>query len=1307
MRERVFMADVFNMSDVMISYSRKDKAFVQRLEAALRASGREVWVDWEDIPTGVDFMAEIFAGIEAANTFVFIISPDSVSSPVCLEEVRHAVTHKKRFVPILYREIDDQAKGSFHPALGAHNWFFFREDDDFNQAFNQLVKTLDTDIPHVRLHTRLLVRARDWESKGRTDSLLLRGDDLREAETWLMQNANKEPPPTELHREYILASRRAAQVRNRVIVGVGAALLIITMLALFAFNQSVIATEQAATATFAQGQAVLEANNAATQAAIAEIARATSDANALIALDNAATATIAQGEALIQANIAATEAAAAQIARATSDANALIALDNAATATIAQGEALIQANIAATQAAAAQIARATSDANALIALDNAATATIAQGQAVLEANNAATQAAIAEIARATSDYNAEVALDNAATATIAQGEALIQANIAATEAAAAEIARATSDYNAEVALNNAATATIAQGEALIQRDAAELNAAAAFAAQETAIYQANRAATQEALANFNAATAVAAQETVVAIQATAVAAANLERDFQATAAAAEAARARGLALSDGSEEVYNNGNPDLALIMALEASAADPTLAESYRALLEVAYAPGTRLIYGLADGQQHAGPVTSLAYSPDGQYVLSGSKDGTVKLWNAAAGTLARQFGASGDRHTFGVNTVAFSPDGTLAVSGDESGNMLLWDVATGEAVLRFGASSGYEKIGPIRGLVFLPNAANRVVSTNGLNLIAWDTRTGQIAARNNISAEALVGGSLAVSGNGAYLLLGSTIWGGSNISQRQRSFEDGWIGAFGLTSDTALVSLSPDSNEFVLREIVSQIDRVRFRGHSGNITALIFSPDGRYALSGAGSGSTPRPDFSLILWDAATGEPLRRYNGHSGPVNALAFSPDGRYIVSGSDDGQIRSWETTPTGELARYNAAYAVREMAFHPGGSLVALGYDDQSIALVDMNSGQELKRLYGQPNDFTDLFFSPDGGTLVSADISGTIIVWDTPGGSERRRFSAGDTAAFIALSPDASVVYAGTGDGVVRAWNRDTGEVLARFTGSGGITAVALSPDGAVLASAHDNPLGDTIILWDTASGAEIRRFQAGNVRKMAFQPGGGGILVNAGNTLQLFSAATGEGRLFGSGGGAHASPILDLAFSPDGSAALSASVDDIRLWDVNSGRQVFGYRRGASALAYAPDGTTFAASYGTPFAPQSPENTLSLYRVGTRQQVAAWIAANRYLRELSCDEREQYNIPPLCDEAARALTPTPTPETGIVIAGQPINIRARPAETAQAITSVRPGTELVILARAAGWVNVRLDDGREGWMLEQFIQNQ
>ncbi|MEO8606270.1 MAG: toll/interleukin-1 receptor domain-containing protein [Chloroflexota bacterium] len=209
------MGDQYNLSDVMISYSRRDKAFVQRLDAALRASGREVWVDWEDIPTGADFMEEIQAGIEAANTFVFIISPDSLGSSVCYKEVEHAVECKKRLIPILHRDINDELKSKFHPAVGAHNWLYFRESDDFDQAFQTLVKTLETDIQQTRTHTRLLVRAQEWEAHQRNPSYLLQGDDTQEALGWLAASVTKEPHSTPLQNEYILASQQNEAARQQ------------------------------------------------------------------------------------------------------------------------------------------------------------------------------------------------------------------------------------------------------------------------------------------------------------------------------------------------------------------------------------------------------------------------------------------------------------------------------------------------------------------------------------------------------------------------------------------------------------------------------------------------------------------------------------------------------------------------------------------------------------------------------------------------------------------------------------------------------------------------------------------------------------------------------------------------------------------------------------------------------------------------------------------------------------------------------------------------------------------------------------
>src|SRR6266705_4317181 len=95
--------------EVFISYSRKDTDFVRRLAESLKSRGREAWVDWEDIRPTEEWMQAIYSAIEGANTFVFVLTPDSVTSVVCGRELAHAAAHNKRLVPIVARDVDAAA----------------------------------------------------------------------------------------------------------------------------------------------------------------------------------------------------------------------------------------------------------------------------------------------------------------------------------------------------------------------------------------------------------------------------------------------------------------------------------------------------------------------------------------------------------------------------------------------------------------------------------------------------------------------------------------------------------------------------------------------------------------------------------------------------------------------------------------------------------------------------------------------------------------------------------------------------------------------------------------------------------------------------------------------------------------------------------------------------------------------------------------------------------------------------------------------------------------------------------------------
>jgi WD40 repeat protein len=231
-------------SDVFISYSRKDREFVKRLEAELQNRGREAWVDWEGIRPAEEFMQAIFPAIEGTDTFIFVLSPDSVTSEICGKELAHAVSHNKRMIPIMARDVD--AKAVPEP-LAKLNWVFARDADSFEAAADFLISALDTDLGWVRAHTRLLTRAIEWEAKAKSNSFVLRGEDLRAAEQWLAQaGTEKERQPTPLQTEYIIASRKAAARRQRITLGaVTFGLVIALVLAVLAWFQRNEAVSQA------------------------------------------------------------------------------------------------------------------------------------------------------------------------------------------------------------------------------------------------------------------------------------------------------------------------------------------------------------------------------------------------------------------------------------------------------------------------------------------------------------------------------------------------------------------------------------------------------------------------------------------------------------------------------------------------------------------------------------------------------------------------------------------------------------------------------------------------------------------------------------------------------------------------------------------------------------------------------------------------------------------------------------------------------------------------------------------------------
>ncbi|PIY09167.1 MAG: hypothetical protein COZ18_08490 [Flexibacter sp. CG_4_10_14_3_um_filter_32_15] len=201
-------------TEVFISYSRADGDYARKLNDELQENGKTTWFDQESISSGADFQQEIYNGIEACENFVFIISPDSVKSPYCDDEVKFATKLGKRIITILYR-----ATETFDIPMELSNiqWInFIPNQATFHDAFSELIRTLDTDREHVKAHNHWYQEALQWQKQDKNSDFLLVGTEYFLAHSWYEEAIlkKKSPAPNALQIEYLEVCKSAIEAKE-------------------------------------------------------------------------------------------------------------------------------------------------------------------------------------------------------------------------------------------------------------------------------------------------------------------------------------------------------------------------------------------------------------------------------------------------------------------------------------------------------------------------------------------------------------------------------------------------------------------------------------------------------------------------------------------------------------------------------------------------------------------------------------------------------------------------------------------------------------------------------------------------------------------------------------------------------------------------------------------------------------------------------------------------------------------------------------------------------------------------------------
>ena len=325
-----------------------------------------------------------------------------------------------------------------------------------------------------------------------------------------------------------------------------------------------------------------------------------------------------------------------------------------------------------------------------------------------------------------------------------------------------------------------------------------------------------------------------------------------------------------------------------------------------------------------------HTDAVGSVAFSPDGNRIVSGSEDNTIRIWDTSLGNELRRFGP--ESHWFGVQSVAFSPDGEWIVSVIGNDGIRIWDANSGESFRL--CVNEYTPMSAS----FSPDG-RRIVSAESRYVRIWDairrTEAGRCVGHGSAGLSEIVY-SAAFSPDGRIVTAGAD-W-------TIRLWDPGTSVPAGI-----LIAL-PDGRQ-VPTDGYTAKEIWRIDADAGPIFSVAFSPDGHSVLSASGDNTTaPVGNAATVrLWDATTGSESRRFQGHTGSVRSVAFSRDGRHILSGGSDKTVRLWDSA-----------------------------------------TGVELRRLEGHEEGITSVAFSPDGRHVISASFDSTIRLWDI----ERDRVSS-------------------------------------------------------------------------------------------------------------------------------------------------------------------------------------------------------------------------------------------------------------------------------------------------------------------------
>ncbi|MFB0554771.1 MAG: protein kinase [Phycisphaerae bacterium] len=532
-----------------------------------------------------------------------------------------------------------------------------------------------------------------------------------------------------------------------------------------------------------------------------------------------------------------------------------------------------------------------------------------------------------------------------------------------------------------------------------------------------------------------------------------------------------------------------------------------------------------------------HQTGVSCAALSSDGQCIITGGEDNTIRIWDVQSSSEMMTLRGHQDKDWNCIQSVAFSPDDKKIVSGSGDETIKLWDAQSGDEVATLRGHQGW-----VNSVAFSPDGKRIVSGSDDTSIKLWDAQTG---------AEVTT-----LSGHGH------------------------WVTAVGFSPDGKRIVSGSWDKTIKVWDAETWRTLLTIRGHDGPVLSVVFGPDGKTIASGG-------RDNTVRIWDADSGDELKTFHGHDWNVKYVAFSPDGTRVVSASEDNTVKLWDVMIDGESTRGHVHdFGALLIAFSPDGRQIASCGWHSKIKWWDARTGEPIRTIQTRVYGPRPLAFSPDGRQIVSGEEeNGVARVWDALTGAQLLALRGHKGAVrCTAFSPDGKNIVSGSDDKSIKLWDATSGNEVVTFQGHEyAVKSLAFSPDSRRVASGDED---GTAKIWDAATGVELITLggHEGYVRCVTFSLDGKRIASGSRDrTAKIWDAATGAELMTLHG---HRDVVLSVTFSPDAKRIVTGGRDGtVRLWDSATGAELLALRAygGVYDVAFSPDGKTIAASAGMP----------------------------------------------------------------------------------------------------------------------------